>query len=142
MFHVVVVLVFPCTCSWAESIKFVENHWHLHHHMMLRFLTFTCLFNLISDRRMVHAQECKLSFKNGMSRNTGNYKTHHQGMCKSKMKVLLNLAIWRVGKTPHVDSRFERVRNLSTQSISHSGCMHSLQMNDLNASGEFSKSKL
>jgi hypothetical protein len=86
MFHVVVVLVFPCTCSWAEPIKFVENHWHLHHHMMLRFLTFTCLFNLISDRRMVHAQECKLSFKNGMSRNTGNYKTHHQGMCKSKMK--------------------------------------------------------
>ena len=100
MFHVVVVLVFPCTCSWAESIKFVENHWHLHHHMMLRFLTFTCLFNLISDRRMVHAQECKLSFKNGMSRNTGNNKTHHQGMCKSKMKELLNLAIWRVGKTP------------------------------------------
>ncbi len=46
------------------------------------------------------------------------------------------------GKTPHVDSRFERVRNLSTQSISHSGCMHSLQMNDLNASGEFSESKV
>ena len=60
---------------------------------------------------MLHAQEStsKLSIKNGMLRNTGHYKTHHQSMCNSKMKELLNLAIWKVGKTLHVDSRFERV---------------------------------